>query len=189
MEETPQSIERARYDAAIRAREFEIDLFWKRALFFWGFLAAAFVALAATHGKSPRLAVVVASFGAVCAWTWTLANRGSKFWYESWEKKLQTAEPPITGPFFAQIETPKHEGWWLSARRYSVSRLAIGLSDFTLFVWIVILGREVIGLWWKCVPEWLANTVATAIAVGSLVYAAVLWAKCREHSQVIKPDA
>ncbi len=189
MEHTPQSIERAKYDAASRAREFEIDLFWKRALFFWGFLAAAFVALVATDGKSPRLAVVIASFGAVCAWTWTLGNRGSKFWYESWERKLQAAEHPITGVLFGQIEKPKDEGWWLSARRYSVSRLAIGLSDFTLIVWAVILVHEATGLWCKCVPECLANTLATGFAIVSVVYAVLLEATCRKHSEAINPDA
>jgi len=187
MEQTPRSIERARYDAAIRAREFEIDLFWRRALFFWGFLAAAFVALAATHDKSPRLAVVVASFGAVCAWTWTLANRGSKYWYESWEKKVQTAERSITGALFAQIEAPGDAGP-LSGRRYSVSRLAIGFSYFTWIVWTVILLYEVIGLWCKCVPEWIANTSATAFALFSVVYGLWLCAECRKHRHVIKPS-
>ncbi len=187
MEQTPRSIEQARYDAAIRAREFEIDLFWKRALFFWGFLAAAFVALAATHQKSPRLAVVVASFGMVCSWTWSLANRGSKYWYESWEQKVQTAERSITGPLFAQIETPKDDAWPLSGRRYSVSRLAIGFSYFTWIVWTVILVYEVIELWCKCVPNWIANASATSFAVFSMGYGLWLWRKCRVHKDVIRP--
>jgi hypothetical protein len=179
------SRKRAIFDAAIRAREFEIDLFWKRSLFFAGFLATAFAGVIATHGKNPRMAVVVASFGAVCACTWTLANRGSKFWYESWEKKLQAAERPVTGPLFGQIDTPKSEGWWLSARRYSVSRLAVGLSDFTLIVWIVVLTHEVIGLWCECLSECLANTLATAFAAASIVYAGVLAAKSFRHSDAI----
>jgi len=35
-----------RFDASFATRQFEIDLFWKRSLFFWGFIAAAFVAVA-----------------------------------------------------------------------------------------------------------------------------------------------
>ena len=39
-----------RYDVSLQTRNFEIDLFWKRALFFWGFIAAAFIAFAAFSG-------------------------------------------------------------------------------------------------------------------------------------------
>jgi hypothetical protein len=37
---------RARYDASVKALQFELDLFWKRSLFFWGFIGVAFIALA-----------------------------------------------------------------------------------------------------------------------------------------------
>ena len=35
------------FDHASDVRKFEIDLFWKRSLFFWTFIGAAFVAYAA----------------------------------------------------------------------------------------------------------------------------------------------
>jgi hypothetical protein len=186
---------RARYDAAVKAREFEIDLFWKRALFFWGFLAAAFVAVVATQSKMPRFAVVVASFGTVCAWTWTLANRGSKFWYESWETKVQIAELTITGPLFGQImypqnaEEPKETGWrswfcrfstgWMSARRFSVSRLAIGLSDYTFFVWVCILLYQLFALFSRDCLECLANAMVLLFVFFSIMFSAVLYRVCR----------
>jgi hypothetical protein len=30
--------QRARYEACVKALQFELDLFWKRSLFFWGFI-------------------------------------------------------------------------------------------------------------------------------------------------------
>lgn len=41
-----------RFDAALATRQFEIDLYWKRSLFFWGFIGAAFVAVAAVEGRA-----------------------------------------------------------------------------------------------------------------------------------------
>jgi len=189
MDPQPSSKDKLRYDAATRAREFEIELFWKRSLFFWGFQAAAFVALATTHGKSPGLAVAVASFGAMCAWVWTLANRGSKYWYESWEKKLQSAEIMLTGPLFSDIEKPKEAGRWLSGKRYSVSRLAIGLSDYAVVFWVAALVHEVASPWLCCLPPILVRIMAILFALGSTIYALVLRVRCVQHDDPRRPDA
>jgi hypothetical protein len=189
MDTEPTSRERLRYDAATRAREFEIDLFWKRSLFFWGFQGVAFIALAAVHGRSLSLAVVVASFGAMCAWVWTLANRGSKYWYESWEKKLHSAEITLTGPLHSAVEDPKDPGDWLSGERYSVSRLAIGLSDYAVVFWLAALGYEIstpLCLW---LPPILGYIMAVLFAAGSVVYAVELRKACVKHDDPPAPDA
>ena len=187
MDLQPSSKEKLRYEAATQARQFEIDLFWKRSLFFWGFQAAALVALAATHDKSPWLAVAVASFGSMCAWVWTLANRGSKYWYESWEKKLQSAEVMLTGPLFSEIEPEKDPEKWLSSKRYSVSRLAIGLSDYAVVFWLTLLSYEVASQWGCSVRPAVHTTLASLFVAGSVVYALVLRAKCAKHDPPRKP--
>lgn len=175
--------------SASRAREFEIDLFWKRALFFWGFLAAAFVALVSTHGKAPHLAVLIACFGTICSWTWTLANRGSKYWYESWEAKAQREASPEIRDMFARIEPVKNPEQRWSARRYSVSRLAIALSDFTTALWACVLAYEVTLLWTPAPRAELANAAVTAIAIASLAYAREIDICCRKHADPRNPDA
>ena len=103
-----------RFDAALATRQFEIDLFWKRSLFFWGFIVAAFVAVAALEGKSRALSVIVSGFGMVCSLGWTLANRGSKYWQEQWESKIGAVEGNVTGPLFNREEQRQDKGWWLS---------------------------------------------------------------------------
>jgi len=123
---------------AVNARRLEIELFWRRSLFFWGFIAAALVALAATHGEHPRLELLISCFGLVCSVCWSLANRGSKYWHEAWETKVHREEKAIGEPLFSRTEDLQNKGPWLSARRYSVSKLAILLSDYTCFAWLSI---------------------------------------------------
>jgi hypothetical protein len=74
--------EAQRFDVAVQVRNFEIDLFWKRSVFFWGFIASAFIGYAALRKDSPNLALLIACFGMVCSCAWTLLNRGSKYWQE-----------------------------------------------------------------------------------------------------------
>lgn len=52
-----------RFRIAIETRAFEIDLFWKRSIFFWGFISVAFVGYATLRTASSDLAIVVGSSG------------------------------------------------------------------------------------------------------------------------------
>lgn len=36
----------------------------------------------------------------VCSAAWTLLNRGSKYWQENWETKVELNEKKVTGPLF-----------------------------------------------------------------------------------------
>ena len=142
-QEPERDRKRKRFEAALATRQFEIDLFWKRSLFFWGFIAASFVALATLEGKQPALSLLVSGFGMVCSLGWTLANRGSKYWQEQWESKIEDVEDEVTGPLFKREEPLQDKGWWLSGARYSVSKLAIAVSDYVLLVWVAIFVRQV----------------------------------------------
>ena len=94
------------FEHASDIRKFEIGLFWQRSLFFWGFIAAAFVAYAAIADATPPdtdLLLAIAAFGFVCSVAWALANRGSKYWQESWEAKLETFENDVLGiPLYSE---------------------------------------------------------------------------------------
>jgi hypothetical protein len=129
------------YKLALATRNFEIELFWKRSAFFWAFIASAFVGFAALHKDNSGYALIIAVFGLVCSFTWTLTNRGSKYWHEAWEQKLSRLEKSLGNDLFFGIE-PEIKGGFLSGRRFSPSKLAIGLSDFTCLVWGLIVFRE-----------------------------------------------
>jgi hypothetical protein len=131
-------------------------LFWERSLFFWGFIAAAFLAYSEV-AKEARpdldLMLTIAAFGLVCSVAWTLANRGSKYWQEAWEAKLKKYEMEVLGiPLFSEREPLLKNTWW-GAREYSVSRLTIALSDFTVGLWI-LLGIKALPYiaWGPCLP-------------------------------------
>jgi hypothetical protein len=134
--------ESKRFDTAFATRQFEIDLFWKRSLFFWGFIAAAFLAVAALKSDQPTLSLLISGFGLVCSISWTLVNRGSKYWQEQWESKIESAEDGVTGPLFKERESPQAKGVWLAGRPYSVSKLAIAVSDYVALVWLAIFARQ-----------------------------------------------
>lgn len=157
------------FETATDTRQFEIDLFWKRSLFFWGFISVTFAGFAAV--KDDLLTVVLASFGLACSVVWTLGNRGSKYWQESWETKVERIEEALPAskltsslrPMFGTrepVDTTK--GWWLRGRQFSVSKLTIALSDFTSVVWFILLfracvvvGKERLPFWsgWTQLPE------------------------------------
>ncbi len=136
-----------KYDVALATRNFEIELFWKRSLFFWGFIASSFVGYATIVKDKPPLAVAIVCFGFVCSVAWSLVNRGSKYWQENWEKIVVGIEDDVTGSLFKErgeqkfkeIEEQKNKGFWLVARKFSVSKVTIALSDFTVIIWLVLM--------------------------------------------------
>jgi Na+/melibiose symporter-like transporter len=70
---------------ALDIRKFEIELYWKRATYFWTFIAAAFAAYAIVYSRAdskddPWLLLVFSCLGFLFSSAWYLVNRGSKFW-------------------------------------------------------------------------------------------------------------
>src|SRR5262249_38536106 len=88
---------------ASEIRKFEIERFLQRSLFFWGFIGASLVAYGATYShRLDLLPLIIACFGLLCSVAWTLQNRGSKYWQEAWEQKVQTVERDVLGvPLFS----------------------------------------------------------------------------------------
>lgn len=165
--------EEKRLEVALQTRAFEIELFWKRSIFFWGFISVAFAGYGAFRAAHSDLAIVVACFGLVCSTAWTLLNRGSKYWQEAWEQKVERYEYVITGRVFSVQEPVEAKGLWLQARRYSVSKLLIALSDYVLFIWaVLVLGED-----YEFAAHFTLSVKDVAIAAFgfvSVVYAALL---------------
>lgn len=145
---TPQQkVDILKYASEIR--KFEIERFWGRSVFFWGFIASAFVAYAYIYKADAKdssdgfVQFVIACFGLVCSVAWTLQNRGGKYWQEAWEQKVESVEREVLGAkLFSNREPIMNKGFW-GAANFSVSKLAIMLSDFAVLVWIILAGRVV----------------------------------------------
>lgn len=82
-------------------RQFEIELYWKRATYFWAFQLIAFTTLGLLFkdgnigplGQLPlgRL-LIPAPIGVITAFAGYLTARGSKFWQENWEAQVDLLE-------------------------------------------------------------------------------------------------
>jgi len=182
MDDNNKEMHKQRFQVSLETRKFEIELFWKRSLFFWGFIAAAFVGFATTYKEHIGLSIVIAGFGMVCSFAWTMANRGSKYWQENWETKVGEFENDITGPLFRKHEPIQEKGIWLQARRYSVSKLAIALSDYIFALWFLIFGYQTIVYTFpnkgfiECIRYW-----GIIFFVLSLLYVGLMLWKCRKQ--------
>lgn len=186
-----KTLAQAKYDATVRGLQFELEQFWKRSLFFWGFIGAALVALSAAD-KHFALQGVIASFGFVCSMVWTLGNRGSKYWFEVWQRKHEKAETLVTGVLYGDLcpKTPEETNLeketnlkkWLQGRRYSPSKLTIALSDYVVLLWFGLLVSRFV----KILPAFRPNHfsedclawLTCSFMLSSIAYAVLLVVVC-----------
>lgn len=100
LHERPEGAQKAALDRAHDLRRFEIENYWRRATYFWGFQLVAFgaLALSAKDGRIyPPLALFVAVLGVLTAYAALLTARGSKFWQANWEAHVDLLEDEIEG--------------------------------------------------------------------------------------------
>jgi hypothetical protein len=163
-----------RKDALERAhklRTFEIEHYWKRATYFWGFQVAIFAAFGlvwkeqgnATTEWSP-LAAALGGLGFLTAIANVLSARGSRFWQENWEKHIDMLEDKAEGRLYKTV--------WLKdgKRSYSVSRVNENLSYCFVGFWM--LATAFVSLKYmknfNCViiSSWILLPIAAATILG-----------------------
>lgn len=172
--------DKLRFESAVEGRRLEIELFWRRSLFYWGFIAAAFVAFATSRTSNPGLSVVIACFGLICSFAWTLVNRGSKYWQEFWEVEVEESEDSVTGPLFKKHGSVKPKGRWLSARQFSASKITIALSDYTFIFWGCLLFYQTALVLKLFSPNpWTKKIAIIGFICFSILYVILLYIKGR----------
>lgn len=139
-----------RLDKILDIREFEIDLYWKRATYFWTFNAAALTGYGLTISYKTnqnitgilKFQFIIICLGIVFSLGWYLVNKGSKFWQENWEKHLDMLEDEVMGPLYkTTIHKKTYSNFWIPTKSYaaSVSKINQILSLFVLLIWVGIL--------------------------------------------------
>ena len=138
-------------ERALDIRKFEIDLYWKRATYFWTFIAATlagFVAIQASSSDNKiDLSVLLCNLGIVFSFGWLCVNRGSKYWQENWEYHVDMLEDPINGPLYKVILSrgrPSGPLEWLKhfltgPSPLSVSKINQLISLFVTLMWVGLL--------------------------------------------------
>ncbi|KQV83114.1 hypothetical protein [Rhizobacter sp. Root1221] len=134
------------YKQAVDTRKFEIELYWKRAAYFWTFIAAALTGWVAVRGATLKeedvrqeLLIVLSCVGLVFACAWFLVNKGSKFWQENWEAHVAIREDDFTGSLFKDIVALRREKGEPELTSYSVSRINRLLSQIVIGLWGLLL--------------------------------------------------
>lgn len=134
---------------ALEIRKFEIDLYWKRATYFWTLIASAFagyfVIMGTQHMAEQKfMAFIVACVGFLFTFAWLQVNRGSKQWQENWENHVDMLEDAVAGPLYKTVLRRPPHGDGLFERSItgpasiSVSKTNQIVNLFTLFIWLVL---------------------------------------------------
>jgi hypothetical protein len=163
-------------DLALDIRKFEIELYWKRATYFWAFIAAALAGYAVVYKAGEAnpngwLSLLFSSLGLMFSTAWYLVNRGSKFWQNNWERHVDLLENQVLGPLYKTIATGVEERNPLTApARYSVSKINQMLSLFVVAVWGILFVESLDPLSRDLPVDWLkvSLVVLTACGIGCL---------------------
>lgn len=122
------------YQKAWENRDFEINKFWTRAAYFWGFLVLIFGAyFTVSNGKSlsPYLQFYILCIGIVFSIAWTFVIIGSKRWQENWEAHIDKLEDFVSGPLYKTV--------FKTGNFYSVSKINEILSYLIIIIWSTLM--------------------------------------------------
>lgn len=89
-------------------RNFEIELYWKRANYFWLFQVPAFSAYFVLNkdnnlNSTPDEIFVIICLGMLFSTAWFLINKGSKAWQRHWEIYTDLLEIKYFGPLYRTV--------------------------------------------------------------------------------------
>jgi hypothetical protein len=172
----------AREAALARAheiRQFEIELYWKRANYFWLLQAAVFAAVGLTwkaEGATfPKFVpLILSSVGLLTAWAGWLGTQGSKFWQRNWEHHIDMLETEFEGNLYKSVYVGP------SGVKWSLSGISENLAFCFAIFWSLVLAT--VSIWanpnWTFAPsqisrpnvtEWL-TFLSWAIAIGGCIF-------------------
>lgn len=128
---------------ALDIRKFEIEMYWKRAGYFWTLIVASFTGyfLLQTKASNSYFSIfIITCIGFLLSLGWYLVNRGSKFWQENWERHVDVLEDEITGPLYKTTISKELFPFWKLAGGYpySVSKINQIVSLFVTVIWIFL---------------------------------------------------
>lgn len=191
------------FEVAADIRKFEIELYWKRATYFWAFIALVFwgyFSLATENNSEKWHLLLISGIGIAFSYAWYLVNRASKYWQENWEHHLDLLEDGITGPLYktrlyrSSLDEPDTkdpsvcDSQWLKQKHLflqlikptepldvSVSKINQVVSFFIFLVWLFLFGCSAYQCLTilGCSPFWLRILLSFIILL--LVIGVLFW--------------
>lgn len=127
------------FDRACAVRDFEIEMYWKRANYFWAFIASTFAGYfllisSEKYIKADQLfnhveVYFLICIGLVLSIAWIFTNIGSKSWQRHWEVHVDLLEDQFTGPLYKTVRF---------TRTYSVSKINEIVSGVFAVIWFLL---------------------------------------------------
>lgn len=142
---------KAALDRALDISKFEIELYWKRAAYFWTLIAAVFVGFVAVQSLETsirqELSTMIAGIGFIFSVAWYCVIRGSKSWQENWESHVDLLEDEVIGPLYKTVLQRKmadsskeaFSSFFLESYPYSVSKVNQLVSVYVILVWFFLM--------------------------------------------------
>jgi hypothetical protein len=190
-------------------RKFETELSWKRAAYFWAFIASAFVAyFSVANEKLKSLPVdkkaallIIAIFGFFLSCCWFFINKASHYWIRNWEHQVELLEDEITGPLYKRNIVCSETGCWLKKMilrpyKHSASRINQLLSFAVVIIWAYIAiasGYKFLSPLFTCFSAFFnilsfTNTLTIIAFVIFIILFYVLFVCCNHVSSKNKPE-
>lgn len=137
------------YETARDVRKFEIELYWKRAAYFWAFVSVLFIGYYQTIPVEAGKNIIPEKFlinclillgGYIFSLGWFFVNKGSKFWQENWEAHITMLENELNEPLFGIIKRNTNSCIKLTkSYPYSVSKINQILSLIVVLFWGILI--------------------------------------------------
>jgi hypothetical protein len=178
---------KAALERAWNTRNFEIELYWKRAAYFWTMLGALFAAYGFAEKRSDvdqDLTLILSCVGFVVSLAWYLVNRGSAAWQKNWEAHIDALEDAVTGPLYKVVRAPSPGEEWRphGPLNISPSKVTITVSLFIAATWLLLLFMEAGPP--VCIGDRSLDLFRTACTVVTWIAAAWLLLMCRTSKGV-----
>lgn len=163
-------------DLALDIRKFEIELYWKRATYFWTFIGAALAGYALVYAKADNkdawLLLTFSCLGFLFSIAWYLVNRGSKFWQNNWERHVDLLEDRVLGPLYKTIAHSISGNNPLTApAEYSVSKINQILSLFVSIFWALLIIKSLLPISCSLAPDYFkVSVLALTVAAASCLF-------------------
>jgi hypothetical protein len=181
---------------ALEIRKFEIELYWKRATYFWAFIAVALagyvtvlVAKGLSDAEKGQALLTASCLGIVFSVAWYFVNRASKFWQENWEKHVDLLEDAEIGPIYKTVLSDEDLRFWhlFKPYRFSVSKLNQILSLFVVLLFSLLTAATLWRYFHFGCPRDFFDVFATAMVILTVGAVGTLYKKGQTDA-INKPE-
>ena len=195
------------WDKLYQCRDFELSNFWQKSVFLFGFISLCFCGYGALLLKTADICVKndylheymfgVSILGIMLSYVWIAMCKGSKAWYEVYEKVIygieyelftkRGASKYIEGDFLKEFKDEIDDNLFLNYKGgpFSPSKVNILIGNILLIIWI-ICALICVGNLLQCMP-FGRNMVTPLLILFGLVIAFIFpfWLKKSVRSRIL----